>query len=231
MRRIFIGDVHGCYEQLCALLDAVELDRENDELIFLGDYIDRGPQSFEVVMLLKDLKDTMEERCILLRGNHENILAENDFELGNVNINTMRSFRRNENSFQDIEDSLRWLHDATQLMYRSPEVQAVHACLLNFMTDETYTDEQLEAWPDVIFWERNVLLDGEYNRLTTICGHTPYGDGPMWSHDGVVEPIADGPLRNHGLINIDTGCFFTGRLTALVLEDGQMRLISTGGKI
>lgn len=85
-------------------------------------------------------------------------------------------------------------------------------------------------WPDVIFWERNVLLDGEYNRLTTICGHTPYEDGPVWSHDGVVEKITDGPLPNHGLIDIDTGCFYSGILTALVLENGQMRFISTGGK-
>ena len=230
MRRIFIGDVHGCYTQLCALLDSVKLDREKDELIFLGDYIDRGTKSFEVITLIKELKDAMGDRCTLLRGNHEKVLAENDFELVDMNLNTMRSFRRNGNGFGDIKDYMRWLYGETRFMYRSREVQAVHACLLNFMTDEGYTDEKLEAWPDVIFWERNVLLDGEYNRLTTICGHTPYEDGPVWSHDGVVEKITDGPLPDHGLIDIDTGCFFTGRLTALVLEDDRMRFVSTGGK-
>lgn len=232
MRRIFIGDVHGCYTQLCALLDAIKLDREKDELIFIGDYIDRGPSSYEVVMLLKELKDAMGDRCVLLRGNHEATAAGNDFEIWRerVSLNTVRSFQRNEIFYQGIKDSVRRLYEATQPMYRSPEVQAVHACLLNFMTDEAYTDEKLEAWPDVIFWERNVLLDGEYNRLTTVCGHTPYEDGPMWSHDGVVEKITDGPLPDHGMIDIDTGCFFTGRLTALVLEDDRMRFISTGGK-
>ena len=232
MRKIFIGDVHGCYEQLCALLDAVELDRENDELIFLGDYIDRGPQSFEVVMLLKDLKDTMEDRCMLLRGTHEEIAEGNDFRFWQENgsLYTIRSFRRNGNGFQDIKDCMRRLHDATKLMYRSPEVQAVHACMPGFMTKEACTDEQPEAWLDVILWERNVLYDGGYNELITICGHTPYEDGPMWSHDGVLEKIADGPLPDHGLIDIDTGCFYSGRLTAMVLENGQMRFVSAGGK-
>ena len=90
MRRIFIGDVHGCYEQLIALLDAIKLDRENDELIFVGDYIDRGPASYEVVMLLKELKETMGDRCTLLRGNHEKAVAESHYEVGDMNLNTVR---------------------------------------------------------------------------------------------------------------------------------------------
>ena len=44
MRRIFaIGDIHGCYDKLRALLDQLPIDWSRDRLVFIGDYIDRGP--------------------------------------------------------------------------------------------------------------------------------------------------------------------------------------------
>jgi len=68
-RRIVIGDVHGHYDTLVALLDAVSPSSE-DEVYFLGDLIDRGPNSAQVVELV------MRNQFHCLRGNHEEMLLD-----------------------------------------------------------------------------------------------------------------------------------------------------------
>lgn len=68
-RRIIIGDVHGQYDTLMKLLDAIALNKE-DEVYFLGDLIDRGPKSAEVVNFVKENNYP----CIL--GNHEKMLLD-----------------------------------------------------------------------------------------------------------------------------------------------------------
>lgn len=226
MRRIFIGDIHGCCEQLSVLLKKVRLDRENDTLIFLGDYVDRGPDSAGVLMLLKELKEQMGERCHLLLGNHEEASfanAESDYE-----EHTLRSFQERNIDLFAIDDVFAWLRENTGFIYRSYDVLAVHAGLEPFMVKEGYDDARLRFWPDVVLHDRENIQYGLYNEKPLICGHTPYMV-PMWSHDGIIEPISSGPLPDHGMIDIDTYCFGSGRLTALVLENGQMRFISTGG--
>ena len=70
-RQIAIGDVHGCVHALDALLDAIS-PTANDQLIFLGDLIDQGHDSREVLDRLFDLK----QRCslVLIEGNHEEMM-------------------------------------------------------------------------------------------------------------------------------------------------------------
>ncbi len=53
MGKIFaIGDIHGCFENLSRLMDKISIRPEEDTLIFMGDYIDRGPAAFEVVVAI-----------------------------------------------------------------------------------------------------------------------------------------------------------------------------------
>jgi serine/threonine protein phosphatase 1 len=75
-RRIVIGDVHGHYDALIALLDAIAPNK-NEQIYFLGDLIDRGPKSADVV----DFVFRNKYRCIL--GNHEQMLLD---VLGNRHI-------------------------------------------------------------------------------------------------------------------------------------------------
>lgn len=71
MRRFVIGDIHGCGKALRTLIETIDPDTE-DEIVFMGDYIDRGPDSRDVVQQVLDLR----ERCqvVALRGNHEIML-------------------------------------------------------------------------------------------------------------------------------------------------------------
>ena len=68
-RRIIIGDVHGHYDGLMILLEAIALE-SHDQVYFLGDLIDRGPHSAEVVDFV------MRHQYQCLRGNHEEMLLD-----------------------------------------------------------------------------------------------------------------------------------------------------------
>lgn len=70
-RILIISDVHGMYDELVRVLDAVSW-KDEDRLVFVGDYIDRGPKSREVLELMLELKGN--PRNIFLRGNHEEMV-------------------------------------------------------------------------------------------------------------------------------------------------------------
>ena len=68
-----IGDVHGCLDELSTLLQGLPLER-GDTLVFLGDYIDRGPDSKGVVDHLIALRRQGAHKTVFLRGNHEDMM-------------------------------------------------------------------------------------------------------------------------------------------------------------
>ena len=71
-----VGDIHGSYDKLCALMEILPWNRDNgDLLLFIGDYIDRGPQSREVVEFMVNLKKLGGE-IVFLKGNHEKMLLD-----------------------------------------------------------------------------------------------------------------------------------------------------------
>ncbi|MGD9947298.1 MAG: metallophosphoesterase family protein [Desulfobulbus sp.] len=79
MPKIFaVGDIHGCHQKLVTLLGRLPLDREQDTLIFLGDYINRGPDSRKVLDTLVGLERSC-RHVVFLKGNHEQALL--DYEI------------------------------------------------------------------------------------------------------------------------------------------------------
>ncbi len=71
MRRFVIGDIHGCAKALRTLIETIA-PQPDDELVFLGDYVDRGPDSRDVVDQVIELQQQC--RVVALRGNHEIML-------------------------------------------------------------------------------------------------------------------------------------------------------------
>ena len=129
-RILAVGDIHGMYDKLIALMEKVKFNPEQDLLIFLGDYIDRGPHSLECLDYVMALNKQYPEWVIPLLGNHEYmcvgyILCEKyDFGrelLPDFRIDLVLSYAWSDNGGEDtyrklktlekceLEKRLRWL--------------------------------------------------------------------------------------------------------------------------
>jgi serine/threonine protein phosphatase 1 len=67
-----IGDIHGCFEELACLVENLPL-AASDRIVFLGDYVDRGPDSERVISYLLRLTQQISNEVIFLKGNHEDM--------------------------------------------------------------------------------------------------------------------------------------------------------------
>jgi len=70
-----IGDIHGMYEKLITLVDKIRFNPGDDLLVFLGDYIDRGPASIKCLEHVFDLQHRYPDSVICLLGNHEVMMS------------------------------------------------------------------------------------------------------------------------------------------------------------
>lgn len=210
-----IGDVHGCARTLDALLAALP---GGAPLVFVGDYVDRGPDSPGVLDRLVALGQ--ERPCVFLRGNHDQMLldyvdgAMDAEELSlwtqqNGGDTTLRQYEQRGGIPRAHADFLR----ATQLFHEAEGAAFVHAGLDPYRR----VDEQL-AQPDAfaLMWRRDhldVLPSARAWERPVVCGHTPHAE----------------PLDQPNLVLVDTGVFRPasvgfGRLTAV--EMPQRRFVS-----
>jgi serine/threonine protein phosphatase 1 len=203
-----IGDIHGCLDKLRSLMLRCEMhaDGRPPGFVFVGDYIDRGPQSCAVIDCLIDLKARHGDRVVALMGNHEALaLAAVDGSgpvqlwLAQGGLATLESYgvaepRELPRAHVDWLRGLPLSHDDGRRFF-------VHAGV--------NPGTSLEAQDGFdLLWIREPFLShrGDYGRLI-VHGHTPLMNG-----------VPD--LRGNRL-NLDTGAVFGGPLTAAVFDDGQ----------
>lgn len=212
MRTIVIGDVHGCYEELKTLLSDLEeggaYNKDTDKLIFLGDYIDRGKDSRLVIELIRSLqKDN--DKVIALMGNHEDMLLDyykgfNNSWLWNGHNETLNSYDGHREQF---EDDMKWMRKLP-LYHEDENYIYVHAGVdVNKPLKEQDKNTLLWIRDDFIYSEK------KYDKKI-IFGHTP----TMYLSEDGDKPI----LTFAENIDIDTGCVYNGKLTALIIEDGEV---------
>ncbi len=204
MRRFVIGDIHGCSKALRALVEAIDPTAE-DELVFLGDYIDRGPDSRDVIDQLIALRD----RCnvVTLRGNHEIML------LG-VALHNL-----------DPDPWLRSGGQATVTSYGG-SLDKIPADHLAFFQDLRPFYETSDAIFVHAGYQPDVQMT-EQDDATTYWGHLPIPPPPPHSSGKRVfvghTPQPSGNVLDVGhLICVDTYCFGGGFLTALNPESYEI---------
>jgi serine/threonine protein phosphatase 1 len=197
-----VGDVHGCVDKLRTLLGMIKLDWARDMMVFLGDYVDRGPDSRGVIELLLDLKKRHGDRLVFLKGNHEWMFMqflkgeEQDFFLQNGGIETLESYSL-ENGKTDIPQSHLDFLDNLDLYFETQDYIFVHAGLRSNIPIS-------EQSPEDLLWIRSPFLRSSYDwGKRVIFGHTPFS-----------VPFIEG-----NKVGIDTGAVYGGRLTCLILPD------------
>ncbi len=118
-----IGDVQGCYDELCALLDLIRFDPGEDRLCFAGDLVNRGPSSLEVLRLVAGLGD----RALNVLGNHDLHLIAAAEHVRVRKGDTLDEILEAE----DKDRLLAWLC-ACPVVYRDPDLDfyLVHAGLV-----------------------------------------------------------------------------------------------------
>ncbi|MXP56477.1 bis(5'-nucleosyl)-tetraphosphatase (symmetrical) ApaH [Pantoea sp. Mhis] len=102
MSTYLIGDIHGCYDELCILLDKVKFNPSNDQLWLTGDLVGRGPKPLEVLRYVKYLGE-----CVhLVLGNHDlNLLSLYKGIVTNQTQESLNVLLKNE----DIDEFINWL--------------------------------------------------------------------------------------------------------------------------
>jgi len=203
-----IGDTHGCREMLERLLERcfAYAGARSVRLVFLGDYIDRGPDSRGVVETLIDLQRRLPDRAICLRGNHEVLLLEaraND-DMGLWLLNgadtTLASYGVDHVSALPPEH-LAWFA-ALKPSFDDGRRFFVHAGVDPDRPLDQQQDQDL-AWIREPFLSRAQ----DYGRLI-VHGHTPIRSGK--------------PDLRPWRLNLDTAAVYGGRLTAAVFDDRQV---------
>jgi len=109
-----IGDVQGCYEPLMRLLDVIDFDDKQDRLWFVGDLVNRGPQSLEVLRFIKQLPI----RANITLGNHDlhllsKIFADQGYHNPDDTLHTILAT-------DDREELGHWLRQQSILIYDAP---------------------------------------------------------------------------------------------------------------
>lgn len=222
-----IGDIHGCLNELTLLHKKIlthdKFNVKNDLIIYLGDYIDRGKNSKEVINQILKLKNN-KIKTVNLMGNHDEFMIDFLFNKKNNIKNwlnfgldqTLRSYGIEVVDFikdgfgDDIIDQLRNTLLSTmseehinffkdlELSFSSEKYLFVHAGIDPKKTLEDQTKEDF-------LWSRSKsFFDKDFKAQKIIVhGHTPE------------ENIINNPHR----INIDTGCYFSGKLSSVCLSD------------
>lgn len=208
-----IGDVHGSLSKLKRLVAGCERRAAGAPLtfVFLGDYIDRGPDSAGTVRYLMELQSRLGESVIALKGNHEAMMLdvcdgvspESDWVSQGGNA-TLRSY--GVSRARDLpEASLDWFR-ALPLSYDDGRRFYVHAGVDPLLPLDAQRDRDL-------IWIREPFLSDrrDYGRLI-VHGHTPLETG---------KP----DLRGNRL-NLDTAAVFGGPLTAALFTAAQTKPVS-----
>nr|WP_253507660.1 metallophosphoesterase family protein [Paenibacillus xylanexedens] len=225
-RTIMISDIHGCIDPFNQLLDDINYNSKYDQLILLGDYVDRGPNSKEVVKEV--IRLVKENHAIALRGNHDQRFVDFINEGSSVikakfiehgGIQTLQSYCNIEGAISD--EMLDQAREAIKMDYGHH---------INFLSelplyheDETHIYVHAGLNPDYIEWWKQPDHDLMYIKdkfihhtftnlhKKIVFGHTRtidiHGSADVWFGEDK--------------IGIDGGCAYGMQLNGLIYQNGS----------
>ena len=221
-----VGDIHGRLDLLLPLLDAIESEAGKNRLkiVFLGDYVDRGPDSRGVVRTLMAGSRREGDTWVCLRGNHDEEMAGAVLDrspdsmrfFDHFGAGTMDSYDTDIDALLDrkhpaeLTEHARWMR-ALAFYHDDGERLFVHAGVrpgVLLAAQSTYD----------MMWIREEFLG------------IAHGLGRVVVHGHSIVGVI--PYRNEHAIGIDTGSFYHGALTAVLFgKDGEPRFLRAKGDI
>jgi len=200
-RTVIIGDVHGCTGELEELLEKVHF-AENDALVFVGDLVARGPDSTGAIALARRL------RARVTRGNHEEKLLawrSRGKPLGPEHARIAKMLSTED--WQMLEAMPLWID------LHEHGIRVVHAGIVPGLGIEGTP-------PEAMLKMRTLDNRGRWSDASDA--------GPLWGarYEGMPHVVFGhnaqaNPQLHAWATGIDTACVYGGRLTALVLEEGE----------
>ena len=203
-RTIFIGDIHGCWDELRSLLDKVALT-DDDVVVSVGDLVDRGPDPTSVVDFFR-----RRPNAVAVCGNHER-----------KHVRGLLSFSQQITKCQlgdGYADAVAWM-GTLPYWWACPEAVAVHAAVVPGVALEDAPEDVLSGTTSGL-----ARLDAQ---LSGRHWHELY-DGALPVVFG--HHVVDAPLVRPGkAYGIDTGVCFGGRLTALIVPTFELVSVPSSG--
>ena len=232
MRIYAIGDSHGCLDELKALDQMILDDLQarpvaNHKIIFLGDYVDRGPDSAGCLQYLSERR-AADTNVVCLKGNHEDKMVEflaNPIKLANSFLTyggdtLAASYGVDAPSLSVSDDVMQEFCEALQAAVPAHHLDFIDSLLSHIILGD-YMFVHAGIRPNVPLnqqTERDMMwIRGEFiphtglHEKVVVHGHTPQ-----------LQPEV---MTNR--INVDTLCYDTGNLTAVVLEGNEHRFLQT----
>jgi len=204
MRLLSIGDIHGHLSALNALLEIVR-PKDDDQIVFLGDYVDKGPNVKGVIDRLLEIAVT--PNVVFLRGNHDQMMSDAIRNVSNIPAwqdlgGEMPLASYGEGSLANVipivpAEHLRFLDEVCADYFETPDYIFVHGGIRSFLEPSQEDRERL-------LWTTLSMATEHASGRTVICGHSSQPNGE----------IAD---LGH-TICIDTGIARGGWLTCLALD-------------
>lgn len=229
-RAYAIGDIHGRLDLLRDLIDRIDADRRarpcaRDYIVFLGDLIDRGPDSAGVIDFLLAERDRL-PHPIFIMGNHEEMLLRIlDGDVGQFRDWIQYGGYECAQSYGVEVGKLSALDDADGAALLRKAVPDAHRAFIRDFADSFQFGDYLfvhagirpgvairEQKVEDLRWIRQGFLDSSANhRVIVVHGHT----------------ISDGPDEQANRIGIDTGAYTSGILTALCIDGTERTYLAT----
>ena len=230
-----VGDIHGCKDLLDIIhrkiIDASKNKEGEKLLIYLGDYIDRGPNIKDTIQTLIDF-NPIDFKKIFLLGNHEQMLLEFISEsrnspyvwISNGGLETLESYGYDLSKYIDSTMNLSFDNKIRKRFLDflpSSHMDFFNKLVLNFQWEDYFfvhaginpsltldkQEKETMLWTREKFFFKPTMT---YSKII-VHGHTP------------VEKIEKFPYR----INLDTGSFYSGKLSCLLIEDRNLKFMDT----
>ena len=213
-RVLAIGDVHGMYEKLIKLMDKIRFNPDEDLLIFLGDYIDRGPDPGRCLQYIFALQQQYPDVVVCLMGNHEVMMSSYFMQkrgsynnlivdyagswLDNGGLETLKQLDEMDEGTK--EELLQWVMNLP-VKYQYQDYFFCHAGV--------DPDVPLAVQNEFdMLWRRQQWWEQYKGEETLVVGHTPVQKGMKLTgkERRTPKPLF---LANH-VIMCDTGAYMSG---------------------